>query len=93
MNTFFKSKKLFRVVIRIAKANSTFTYFILESNENLCFYSTMDASLHEPYRDIVITTAVEFKENIENLLSKLSREFQIITLESDIIEDSAALQV
>ena len=77
MNTFLKNRQLFQTVIRIAKEDSVFTYFILESNENLCFYSTVEESLSQPYRDLVITSAVEFKSEIERLLQRLSKEFQI----------------
>ena len=46
--------QLFNYTIRVPKKDSAFLYFQLEANEGLCFYSTLESSLGQPYRDIEI---------------------------------------
>ena len=71
----------FKLVIRVPKAHSAFTYFQLEANENLCFYSTLDESLGKPYRDLMLQGSIEFYAEVKRLLDFLSREFTIEYLE------------
>lgn len=74
-------KSSFKLIIRLPKAHSAFTYFQLEANENLCFYSTLDESLGQPYRDLKIQGSVEFYKATKSLLESLSKQFSIDYLE------------
>ena len=71
----------FKIIIRIPKAHSAFTYFQLEANENLCFYSTLDESLGQPYRDLLIQGSLEFYLETKRLLDLLSQKFSLEYLE------------
>lgn len=70
-------KSSFKIKIRVPKAHSAFTYFQLEANENLCFYSTIEDSLGQPYRDIEIQGSIEFYEEVIRLLDFLAKSFPI----------------
>ena len=63
--------------IRVPKDQSAFTYFILESNEGLCFYSTLDESLGQTYRDIDLKGDLRLVEEIDRLLCALQKEFPL----------------
>ena len=67
----------FKIVIRVPKAHSAFTYFQLEANEGLSFYSTLDESLGKSYRDIQIQGSMDFYSEVKRLLSFLEKDFPI----------------
>jgi hypothetical protein len=74
-------KSSFKLIIRIPKAHSAFTYFQLEANENLCFYSTLEESMGQPYRDLKIQGSVEFYDETKRLLDVLAKDFSMEYLE------------
>lgn len=78
---------LFNFVIRVPKKESSFTYFILEANEGLCFYSTLDWPEGVGYRDIDIRGTMEFKDDVLHLLEKLGELFPIEYLKDGTIRD------
>ncbi len=84
-----QDNKLLHMVIRVPKKESAFTYFTLESNEGLCFYSTLQESMGQGHRDIDITAHITFKEDVEALLKNLEKSIQIEYLLSEIIEDKS----
>lgn len=71
----------FKIIIRVPKAHSAFTYFQLEANENLCFYSTLEESLGQPYRDLLLQGSIEFYNETKRLLNQLQQEYPIEYLE------------
>lgn len=92
MNNFSKTNQLSKTVLRMSKAYSSFFYFTLEANENICFYSTLPFEKGQSFRDIVVYTTVELKENFICILnhcmnSKLHQN-DIEILEHTIINDT-----
>ena len=81
------SKKLFHYLIRVPKAEASFLYFNLESHEGLCFYSTLDDSIHEGYRDIDLKGPIEWQGELDHLLAVLSKDFPIEFLKKDVFLD------
>ncbi|MCK5884856.1 MAG: hypothetical protein KAG61_14295 [Bacteriovoracaceae bacterium] len=79
---------LFHSVIRIPKEESAFTYFILEANEGLAFYSTLPFEKGSPYRDIDIKCSVDFKVELCYLLDRLSQQYPIEFLSQTELKDS-----
>ncbi|MCB9062733.1 MAG: hypothetical protein H6622_14510 [Halobacteriovoraceae bacterium] len=71
------SNNIFKFTIRVPKSQSAFTYFQLESNEGLCFYSTLEESLGKLYRDIEICGPIEFKDEVNRLLDFLGKQYTI----------------
>lgn len=83
-----ETKELYYSILRVPKDEAYFVYFILESNEGLCYFSTMDESLQGQYRDIEVRSTVELKEEVQKLISRLQQEIRLDVLEEKIISDS-----
>jgi hypothetical protein len=88
LETYAQTKKLYRWEIRTSKNDSAFIYFTLESNEGLCFYSTLDQSLGTPYRDLEIYCPIEWRENVQNLLDHICTTTPFQVLAEDTIMDT-----
>jgi len=71
----------FCIKIRVPKSESAFTYFILESMEGTCFYSTLEYEKGASFRDIEISGSEEYRPAIENTITQLSKKFQILRLD------------
>lgn len=82
-----QTKNLHHLVIRVAKNDSAFVYFTFESNEGLCFYSTLDESLSTMYRDIDLTCTPEFYSNVKAVLQKLAEKFPVEILVDEVVSD------
>lgn len=79
--------QLYHLIIRVPKEESSFVYFILEANEGLAFYSTLDHQEGDAHRDIDISTSISFKDDLQYLIKKLSNDFSITTLKEEVIAD------
>lgn len=88
MGTYSQSKELYYTRLRVAKDDAFFIYFTFESNEGLCFYSTVDDSLKGAYRDIDVRCPIEAKVNLLALLERLRGEMRIDVLTEEVVIDS-----
>lgn len=70
-------QNIFHLVIRLPKEEAAFFYFQLEANEGLCFYSTLESSLREAFRDIDIKSGPEFASEVKRIIAKLQEKFPI----------------
>lgn len=86
--TYQDNQALINITLRVSKADSSFVYFTFESNEGICFYSTLESSLGEEYRDMSVYCTPEFEEDVERILSILSQRFSIEILDKKQITDS-----
>lgn len=77
-----KKSQIQTLIIRIPKDQAAFTYFQLESNEGLFFYSTLEESLKEPYRDLQLNYHQSLETEALQFLKYLENEVKIIILES-----------
>ena len=82
-----EDNQLFHMIIRVPKDQSAFTYFTFEANDGLCFYSTLESSLGEPFRDIDIKTHVSLKTELLRLIDSLSQSYPIEILRQGEVED------
>lgn len=87
-HTYQSTKQLFYCVLRMPKDDAYFVYFTFESNEGMCFYSTVDESLKGQYRDIEVRCPIEWKSDLLNLIERLKQEIRLDILEEKIISDS-----
>lgn len=85
--TFSQSKQLYYTVLRVSKDDAYFIYFTFESNEGLCFYSTVDDSLKGIYRDIDVKCAIESREDLKALIARLQTELRLDVLHEEVISD------
>jgi hypothetical protein len=84
MQTYIESKELRRVVIRLQKAHSSFFYFIMESNDNIAFYSTLKESIDRDHRDVQVTVTPEFSKSLDNIIKHFETRYPVEYI-SDII--------
>ena len=87
MSEMNQKNQLFQMVIRVPKDQSAFTYFTFEANDGLCFYSTLETSLGEPFRDIDIKTHISLKDELLRLIKFLSNEYPIEILHQEVVAD------
>lgn len=85
--TYQQSKLLYYTRLRVPKDDAFFIYFTFESNEGLCFYSTVDESLKGSYRDIDVKCAIESKEDLKALVARLQTEIRLDVLVEEEIND------
>lgn len=88
MQTYFQSKELYYTRLRVPKDEAYFVYFTFESNEGLCFYSTVDESLKGSYRDIDVKCPIEFQEALKALITRLQAQIRLDVLHEEIFKDS-----
>lgn len=79
--------ELYHLIIRVSKEESSFVYFILEANEGLAFYSTLDHTEGDAHRDVDISTSISFRQDLDYLINKLQQSFSIQILTQEIISD------
>ncbi len=82
-----KDNQLVHTIIRVPKEESAFVYFTLEANEGLSFYSTLEESLGQGYRDIVIKTHISLEAELDHLMDVLGKEIPFEIKLREIIED------
>jgi hypothetical protein len=87
-HTYQSTKQLFYCILRMPKDDAYFVYFTFESNEGMCFYSTVDESLKGQYRDIEVRCAIEWEADLKQLIKKLQTEIRLDILEEKVIFDS-----
>jgi len=87
-HTYLSTKELYYCRLRVPKDESYFVYFTFESNEGLCYYSTVDESLKGQYRDIDVKCAIEGKENLKVLIQRLQTQLRLDILSEEILIDS-----
>ncbi|MBL7665018.1 MAG: DUF4911 domain-containing protein [Bacteriovoracaceae bacterium] len=73
MNTYLENKKLNYYVLEMPKEDSSFFYFTLESNEGICFYSTLDFEKGEKTRKVEVHVPPEWNHSFLSLLEHLSK--------------------
>jgi hypothetical protein len=86
--TYQQTKELYYTRLRVPKDDAYFVYFTFESNEGLCFYSTVDESLKGAYRDIDVRCPIEGRENLKALIARLQTEMRLDVLQEEVIKDS-----
>lgn len=85
--TYSDDQLLYKIVLRMPKAASSFFYFALESNENISFYSTQAFEKGQSYRDLEIFATPELKGQLKNLVSHYQETCEFETLEEGLIKD------
>ncbi len=80
-----KEQDVLELVVRVLKEDSAYFYFMLESNEGLSFYSTLDIHAHCPYRDIDIKLHQSTKTDFLILLEILSKELKLELIYSNFM--------
>jgi hypothetical protein len=74
-------KPIQNILLTVPKEDSAFVYFILESHEGLCFYSTIDEqnddSKNSQTRTIHLQFSQEWETPVHHLITHLRRTIPI----------------
>ena len=68
---YFNGVKFVFKLIRLRKEDTAFLYFLLESHEGICSYSTLDFETGDPYRVMELRIPPDFVAEVEDLLASL----------------------
>jgi hypothetical protein len=80
------TQELYHIIIRVPKEHSAFTYFQLEANEGLAFYSTLKHANGQVYRDIDLKGPKELETELRRLLEYLSSSYLIEYIKEETIQ-------
>lgn len=80
--------ELFHWILRVPKDQAAFLYFQLEANEGLCFYSTLDQSLRESFRDIEIFSPASLEKEVRHFFESMQDQVSPLVLLEEKIPDS-----
>lgn len=84
LKTYSNSQELTQITVRMDKMDTSFFYFTLEANENICFYSTLDFEKGQKHRDIVVYITPELLQDFKNILNHLQKFRSIQVLSESI---------
>jgi hypothetical protein len=81
------------MIIETPKDESAFIYCVFESNEGLCFYSTIGEILGHPDRKLLVHSPVSINAEFEQMMSYLIKKVPTLKiLEDQIVTDSFDLE-
>lgn len=86
MQAYTQSHKLYEITLRMSKDYTSFLYFILESNENIAFYSTLPFEKGQSYRDVVIRSTPELQKDLQSILEHLKNKITYDVLGEKYLE-------
>jgi hypothetical protein len=69
------------------KKHTAFLYFQLESNEGICFYSTLTYDTHDNMRTITCTSSIEYKQQLSEIIARLTNKLEITVLNEEEIQN------
>ena len=87
MKSYKETKKLRELRLRVGKAESSFVYFTFEANEGVAFYSTLDDSLDENHRDLLVQTTPEYYDQLKQEIEHLQKRMPLKVLTDELIDD------
>ena len=87
MNYITEKNQILHLIIRVPKEDAAFFYFQLEANEGLCFYSTLESSMKESYRDITVTAHTGLEAELMHVINRLQATHKLEILKHEIKED------
>lgn len=81
-------KKLRNLVIRLAREHSSMLYFVLESNDNVAFYSTLPFKKNALHREITLHCTPELSGQLDNILDHFGKNYPLEILRDELVIDS-----
>ena len=84
-----QSKTVRHLMLRLNKENAAFVYFTLESNEGICFYSTLGHEKGQSFRDIELYQDQNLANKLDHIIQALQKKFTLEILLDEEMEDQA----
>lgn len=69
------NQEICEYIVRLKKEHSSMLYFILESNENIAFYSTLKESSDDAHRDVKISCHISMKQQLDSVLKHFKSKY------------------
>ena len=63
-----------QIIVRVPKTESAFTYFTLEANEGICFYSTLPFRKGDSFRDLELITHTSLEDELRKIIKTLKKQ-------------------
>lgn len=70
-------ENLHTISLKIQKAHSSMLYFILESNENIAFYSTLESAAEQEFRIVEINCHLSLKKQLDGILAHFATKYPV----------------
>lgn len=86
--SYINTQEIYFQKVRVKKEDSAFFYFTLEACDNMCFYSTLAHETGQTYRDIEVRCTIDFKQQVDNLIDKLSQGMPVEILKQEIKKEA-----
>ena len=86
--TYLDNQVLKQFILRMDKNDTSFFYFTMESNENVCFYSTLNFEKGQKFRDIIIHVTPELEEHFLGVLQHQKKKRSIEILDESYTTDA-----
>jgi hypothetical protein len=84
-------KKLRNVIVRVPTEYSSMFYFIMESNDNVAFYSTLKFAPDSLYRDITVYCTPELSENLDQIIQHFQTKYPLTITHDELVDDQGIL--
>lgn len=76
-----------QITCRMPKDSSSLFYFLLESRDNLCFYSTLPFEKGQGFRDVIVHVTPDLLPEFKNALKQINQNIDYQVLESSFTLD------
>ena len=70
------------------KAQSSYFYFTLEANGGIAFYSTLNESIDNNHRDVLVHGPIELIDQFKQILDSLGKYIEIETIKEEVVQDN-----
>jgi len=88
MMTYIEDRKLRNLIVKVAREHSSMFYFLLESNDNIAFYSTLNFEKDSLFREINIFCTPELTQQLDNMVEHFQQRYSLEILKNELIKDS-----
>ena len=85
--TYKKDQLIYHMQLRTPNTDSVFLYSTLEAWGHLCFYSTLNFTEGQQYRDVVAQCTIEMKPLLQSVVKRLMGEIPLeLISEKDVLD-------
>ncbi len=81
------SKEVLHLSIRVPKNEAGFLLHLLESQDNLCFPTTLPFENGDGWRDLLLRAPIEWEKELRRFLGVIQKKVPILVLEDRIQKD------
>lgn len=87
---YHEDKKLRNVIVRVPTEYSSMFYFIMEANDNIAFYSTLEFEPNSLFRDITVYCTPELSDYLDGIIRHFQTKYSLTIISDEFIDDQGA---